>query len=201
VAELQALAKRLLDMRSLALLLVGILVIGCGSEAVPAATGTPVGPRANPPAATATADISTIAPESSSPAEVWWSSGGVSACGLPARYRVNSGPPMAIGDCADLMLDPASTLTLHVGDELDLHVTTSESDGSSDQEPIYPTPTTAATTVLSLVAVTDAGATVTYRAIALGNALLTTSGLCLHVPNDQETNGSCPVLLVTVSAG
>jgi hypothetical protein len=112
---------------------------------------------------------------------------------------VNNGLPIAIGDCAALMLDPPSTLTVRVGDELDLHVTTSETDRSPSVEPIYPTPTTAANSVLRLLAVTDAGATAAYRAIAAGTALLTTTGLCLHVTDDQETNGPCPVLLVTVS--
>jgi hypothetical protein len=108
---------------------------------------------------------------------------------------------MAIGDCAELLLDPPSTVTVRVGDELDVHVTTSESDTSPSLQPIYPTPSTTATDTLGLVAVTDAGATVAFRAIAPGTALLTTRGLCLHIPDDQETNGSCPVLLVTVSGG
>jgi hypothetical protein len=203
-------AYRLLDMRSLAVLAVALVVMGCASVAqsviseAPArgATASPAGTSSHSlgPSITPTAVGSASAPEGSSKSSSWWSSG-LTFCGVPAKYRVNSGPPIAVGDCAELLLDPASTVTVHVGDELDLHVTTSASEASPSQEPIYPTPTTAASTVLRLMAVTDGGATVTYRAIAPGTALLTTSGLCLHVANDRETKGSCPVLLVTVSSG
>ena len=203
-------AYRLLDMRSLAVLAVALLVMGCFPATQPVITEAPAsGATASPagtslpslgPSITPTAGGSAIAPEGSSESSSWWSSG-VTFCGVPAKYRVDSGPAIAIGDCAELLLDPASTVTVHVGDELDLHVTTSASEASPSQEPIYPTPTTAASTVLRLMAVTDAGATVTYRAIGPGTALLTTSGLCLHVADNQETKGSCPVLLVTVSAG
>src|ERR1700690_4455092 len=141
-------------MRFLPGLAVVLLLMGCSSAPQSVIGGTPASVATSSPAGTSshslgpsitpTAATATTAPESPSELSPWWSSG-LTFCGVPAKYRVNSGPPMAIGDCADLMLDPAATLTVHVGDELDLHVTTSESDGSSDQEPIYPTPITAAT--------------------------------------------------------
>ena len=201
--EPDARAARLLDMRSLAVLAVALLVMGCASVVQPATTHPPtIGPTA-PPAGTSSPFLGpSINPQAqgSSESSSWWSSG-LTFCGVPTKYRVNLGPPIAVGDCAELLLDPAAAVTIHVGDELDLHVTTSASEVSPSQKPIYPTPTTTASTVLRLLAVMDAGATVTYRAIMPGTALLTTSGLCLHVPDDDETKGSCPVLLVTVSAG
>ena len=196
-------------MRSLAVLALAILLMGCSSAVQPVITGAPAtGATASPADLTSPslgphttpAPVSSAGPPlGSSELSPWWASG-LTFCGVPAKYRVNSGPPIAVGDCAELLLDPASTVTIRVGDELDLHVTSSASAASPSQEPIYPTPATAATTVLGLMAVTDAGATVAYRAIAPGTALLTTSGLCLHVSDDQETKGSCPVLIVMVSA-
>lgn len=78
---------------------------------------------------------------------------------------------------------------------------TTEGQGSGGLVPIYAVPSSSESAVLRLVATTDDGATAAYRAEAPGMTVLMTSGLCFHTGTGVETQRSCPVLLIAVSAG
>ena len=91
---------------------------------------------------------------------------------------------------------PGATVTLHVGDELDLHVTTEAPSETGAPEPIYPLPSLTDSSVLALIAMTDNGSTASYRAAGAGQLTLTTSGLCFH--GSDETRGPCPILTVNI---
>lgn len=123
-----------------------------------------------------------------------------SACGWPALYRTASATDAGLGDCAALFFDPPDEVRLHVGEELDLHMTTETLAGSTAPVPLYPLPASPDDRVLRLVSVSDAGATGAYRAIAPGVVTLSTNGWCFHLATNTEVTGTCPVVRVTVVA-
>ncbi len=136
----------------------------------------------------------------SSTASPWWASGiPPTTCAWPAVYRTAAVTREGLGGCAGVLLDPPANVRLHVGEELDLHLTTGAALGSLPPAPEYPLPTSPDTAVLRLIAVTDGGATGVYRAAGPGTVTLTSGGFCIH-KSGQETEGVCPLLTVTVAA-
>ena len=135
----------------------------------------------------------------SSTASPWWASGiPPTTCAWPAVYRTAAVTREGLGGCAGVLLAPPAEVRLHVGEELDLHMTTGAAQGSLGV-PEYPLPTSPDAAVLRLVAVTDGGATGVYRAVGPGTLTLTSSGFCIHT-SGQERTGICPLLAVTVAA-
>jgi hypothetical protein len=128
-------------------------------------------------------------------AVAWWQTSGVSACGIPIVYRLDEGPRTDVGNCAAVLLKPAPEVTMRVGQEVDLHITTETSSG----QPIYQPPRSSDSGVLAMIDSADKGATAEYRAIGTGTATLTTTGLCLDSRTLKESDGSCPVISVTVT--
>lgn len=128
----------------------------------------------------------------------WWAWPGVTTCGLAAEYRVGL-HVFGLGGCLEVLVDPDPTATLHVGEQIDIHVTTNAPVGTAPPKLIYPLPSLSSSDVLELIATSDSGATASYRAVGLGKVKLTTSGLCSA--GGDETRGSCPLLTVNVVAG
>jgi hypothetical protein len=129
----------------------------------------------------------------------WWASGiPPTTCAWPAVYRTASVTREGLGGCAGILLDPPAEVRLHVGEELDLHMTTGAPQGSLPPASEYPLPTSPDAAVLRLVAVADGGATGVYRAVGPGTVVLTSSGFCIH-ESGQETEGRCPLLAVAVT--
>jgi hypothetical protein len=106
----------------------------------------------------------------------WWQgSGGVSACGPPAVYRVNGGPLQSVGDCAGHLLTPPTHVIVAVGGEVDVHIAEEGSGPSGDQlAPIFPTPSSDDTSVLKPTSIDDGGATESFVAVGPGTANVVT---------------------------
>jgi Domain of unknown function (DUF4232) len=130
---------------------------------------------------------------------VWPPGGGVTSCGVVALYRIDDGQPVALGNCAGMLLTTPTRVTIHVGQVVDLHMTTELPVGASPPVPRYPLPPSPDDAVLQRFAVEDAGATGSYQAVAPGEVVLTTSGLCTDLKASRQTYGACPVLDVTVT--
>jgi hypothetical protein len=137
---------------------------------------------------------------SSSGTTTWWRGGGVTACGSPAVYRINSGKVELLGDCAGILLVPGVHVTVAPGSEIDIHVT-QEGSGPEGTHlvPIYPTPSSTDETVLVATRVEDGGSTESFVALGAGNAEIETNGACLVSATSPTVSASCPVLEVSVS--
>ena len=121
-----------------------------------------------------------------------------STCLFVGWYRAN-GIARQFADCAGLLVDPPATLTLRVGQVVEVHMTVEAPDASHLPAPIDPLPTSTDASVLRLVSESADGSTGIYRAGQAGRATLVSSGYCLHLPSEQETQGPCPALAVSVA--
>lgn len=135
-------------------------------------------------------------PASAAPA-VWWPQG-PRTCANPGFYRTAS-VVWSIGDCAGNLIDPPPTLTLRVGQAMELHMTLNWPEGSAPPRPLDPVPASTDPNVLRRVSLSADGSTATYRAEQGGRALLVSSGYCIHDPTMTQTQGPCPVLAVRVT--
>jgi hypothetical protein len=131
----------------------------------------------------------------------WWdTTGGVSACGTPASYRVDAGPSQEVGSCAGIFVIPPAHVIVAVGSEVDVHLAQEGSGPSGDElVPIYPTPWSDNTTVLESEIVSDGGATESFIAVGPGTANVTTQAFCLVSGATTDPAKPCPVLEVGVS--
>jgi len=163
------------------------LAMLAGCTAAPAATPTPAASVPDP--------VAIPVPSAIASGQSWWAWPGLSACGLAAEIRYD-GRVFGLGDCAGVLLDPATTVRLHVGETLDLHTTTNAPVGTAPPELIIPLPSLATSDVLKVIAVADGGASASYLAVAPGTVTLVTRGFCLK--GGDETNGPCPLLTVVV---
>ena len=130
---------------------------------------------------------------------VWAPGGGKTACGVAALYRIDDGQPVLIGNCAAMLFTSPTDVRVHVGQEIDLHMTTEMPVGASPPVPVYPLPASPDDAVLRLIAQEDGVSTGRSPAVAPGDVVLTTSGLCTDDRTMQQTSGACPVLHVTVT--
>jgi hypothetical protein len=131
----------------------------------------------------------------------WWQgTGGASACGPAAVYRINSGPIEIAGGCAGFLAVPATHVVVAVGSKVDVHIT-EEAKGSDGNElvPIYPTPSSNNPSVLESTSVADGGSTESFLAVGPGTADLMTTGLCALSPASANVDAPCPMLQVGVS--
>jgi hypothetical protein len=107
---------------------------------------------------------------------------------------------MSLGYCGVLFVIPPPTVTMHVGQELDFHVTQEPSSSGTGLVPIYPLPHSFPAWLLTRVNVSTDGSTARYRAMRPGRAELIIGwppkAHCLV--NKRATNPRCPILEVTV---
>ncbi len=116
----------------------------------------------------------------------WWSQTGSSACGPPALVRV-AGHVMPVGDCAALFVIPAAKVTVHVGQQIDIHML------------IFPLPRSSRPSVVMPGAISPDRATGTYLAVRPGHAVLISQAACVvRHRTPPEITGRCPVIEVTV---
>jgi hypothetical protein len=192
-------------LRLLALAAAALVLAGCGagpamSAAAPASAGPPATEVAAAPSAST--DQQTGSPTSGAPgrAAAWWAwPAGATTCGAPALYRIGGGQPVRIGNCAAMLLMTPAPVEVRVGQEIDLHMTTGTPDAPGLAASLYPLPASPNDAILHAVAQADDGATGRFMAIAPGDVVLATTGLCTDPESGRQTNGACPVLAVTVT--
>lgn len=130
----------------------------------------------------------------------WWAwPPGVTTCGTPALYRIDGGQPVRTGDCAGMLFATPARVEVRVGQEIDLHTTTDTPDGTGVATPFYSLPSSPNDAILRAVARNDNGATVRFMAVAPGDVVLVTTGLCFDPASGRQTQGPCPVVDVTVT--
>jgi hypothetical protein len=145
------------------------------------ATATQAARASSPPAAATTPSTD----------DRTWLPGGASACGPAAYYRLG-GVVGLLGNCAGMMFDPPATLTLAVGQRLDIAMMVELDTGRPDLRP----PTSQDEAIVKIVSTGTAGAT--FVATAPGRTLLISSRFCLHVASGNETTGPCPLVALVV---
>lgn len=132
----------------------------------------------------------------------WWYRSGTSACGYPAMYRVGQHSLQYLGDCAGNFFVPPISVSVQVGDQVDVHMVQEYSGPSGDVlVPTNPAPTSSNPNVLRQTSVTDRGSTVSFEAASAGTAELSTATpFCIHsTPPYASELGACPVLEVDVA--
>jgi hypothetical protein len=168
-------------------LLLPLLVSACGNGQI------------GPDPLTQQASLTTTALLVGSPIPWWDRPPGPTSCGTPAVYRIDSGQPRGLGDCAGNLITDFPTIGMKIGQELDLHMLTNTATGTTPPPPIYPLPASPDVAVLRPLAVTDNGATGRYLGIGIGYVDLVTSGSCVDSRTGQQTQGRCAVLHVEVT--
>jgi hypothetical protein len=173
-------------MRRLLMLVPAALVAACSAA--------PVTPTSSPEVAPAAMEVPV--PSAIASGQTWWAWPPLSACGPAAEIRY-AGKVFWLGNCAGLLFDPATTVSLRVGETLDVHTPADTPVGSAPPELIYPMPSLASSDVLKLVAVGSDRATASYLAVGLGTITLMTRGLCMK--GSDQSNGPCPLVTVVVT--
>jgi len=115
-------------------------------------------------------------------------------CGIPALIRV-AGRVKALGSCAAGFGIPPPTVTVRVGQQLDVHMLL-----DSNRVPLYPLPRSASVSVLARVDVSADRSTAIYRAVHPGHTALITRASCHVASTDRSTSTPwCPILDVVVT--
>jgi hypothetical protein len=118
----------------------------------------------------------------------WWTAmiDEAPACDSAALLR-QTGRVERLGDCAGLLLVPPASLTLTVGERIDVYI-------GSFSLPRSPDPA-----VLAQTTVSPDGRTGTYQALSPGHlTLISARSWCVGLKIKNEVKGNCPVLAVTV---
>ena len=128
----------------------------------------------------------------------WWQGNGGDACGTPARMRVD-GQVMPVGSCGANFVTPAAKVTVHVGQDIDVHMT-EESTGYTGTHfvPAFPLPYSSQPSVVARTTISTDKATGTFTARHPGHATLFTTAYCLDSTSQRETHGKCSALDITV---
>jgi hypothetical protein len=105
---------------------------------------------------------------------------------------------MDVGSCGGSFVIPAAKVTVHVGQDIDVHMT-EESVGYSGNHlvPDWPMPYSSRPSVLARTTISTDKATGTFTARRPGQAMLFTNADCME-PRSQQMHGKCPALDVTV---
>jgi hypothetical protein len=156
-----------------------------------ACSASPGGTHATkpPPAATRAGPSASVAPPAIKVAATadWWTATIDQApnCG-PAALLRQAGRVERLGDCAGLLLVPPASLTLTVGERIDVHIG-------------FPLPRSSDPAVLAQTTVSPDGRTGTYQALSPGHVtLISAHSWCVGLKIKNEVKGNCPVLAVTV---
>lgn len=135
---------------------------------------------------------------STGPRSPWWKETGASSCAPPALMRV-AGQVMYVGDCAANFVIPAVKVTVHVGQDIDVHMLQQHAGYSGNRlVPVWPLPYSSQPSVLARTAISTDKATGTFTARHPGHATLFTTADCWVVARSQQTHGKCPALDITV---
>jgi hypothetical protein len=104
-----------------------------------------------------------------------------------------------LGNCAANFVIPAAKVTVHVGQDIDVHMT-EESTGYTGTHfvPMFPLPYSSRPSVVARTTVSTDKATGTFTARRPGHAVLFTTADCLAARSQQQTHGKCPALDITV---
>jgi hypothetical protein len=119
----------------------------------------------------------------------WWTAKIDQApfCGPVALLR-QAGRVESLGDCAGLLLIPPASLTLTVGERIDVHIAGG-----------FSLPRSSDPAVLAQTTVSPDGWTGTYQALSQGHVtLISARSWCVGPKIKNEVKGNCPVLAVTV---
>lgn len=119
-------------------------------------------------------------------ATAWWDKAGTGTCAPAAMVRV-AGHVISLGNCAAQFVIPAGSVTLEVGQALQMHITQEDAALPSSSDSF----------VLARVAVNSARGIGTYLAIRSGRARLIVHSGC-YSPRLVRAFGTCSVLFVTV---
>jgi hypothetical protein len=117
----------------------------------------------------------------------WWTAtiGQAPNCGAAALLR-QAGRVERLGDCAGLLLVPPASVTLTVGERIDVHIW-------------FSLPRSSDPAVLAQTTVSPDGRTGTYQARSPGHVtLISARSWCVGLKIENEIKGNCPVLAVTV---
>jgi hypothetical protein len=120
----------------------------------------------------------------------WWQRE-ATPCEPPALVRA-AGHVLGVGTCSGQLAIPERTLTLAVGQRIDVHMVSAG---------VVPLPHSSRRAVLAPVAGSLRGATQTYRAVRPGHAVLVSdaTGCFIFRHNEgRDTTRDCPVVAVTV---
>lgn len=102
----------------------------------------------------------------------WWYHPGVTTCGPPAQVRVG-GRAMFVGSCAGILNGPAPKVTVHTGEEIDVHMTQEPAGPTGNQlVPILPLPRSSRPSVVRPGATSSDRATGIYWAVRPGHSVL-----------------------------
>src|SRR6476661_6587587 len=109
------------------------------------------------------------------------------------------GQVMPVGSCGANFVTPAAKVTVHVGQDIDVHMT-EESTGYSGTHfvPVFPLPYSSRPSVVARTTISTDKATGTFTARRPGHATLFTTAYCLDSTSQRETHGKCSALDITV---
>jgi len=104
-----------------------------------------------------------------------------------------------LGNCAANFVIPAVKVTVHVGQDIDVHML-EESTGYTGSHfvPAFPLPYSSQPSVVARTTISTDKATGTYTARRPGHAVLFTTADCLDSTSQRETHGKCSALDITV---
>jgi len=156
-----------------------------------ACSSSPPGTHATepPPAATRAGASASAAPPAIRVAVTadWWTATIDQApnCG-PAALLRHAGRVERLGDCAGLLVVPPASLTLTVGERIEVHIG-------------FSLPHSSDPAVLAQTTVSPDGRTGAYQALSPGHVtLISARSWCVGLKIKNEVKGNCPVLAVTV---
>lgn len=163
-----------------------LLLAGCSALGIPN-LGLTAGSSASPTDSALPSSVPT------SEATPWWAwPPGITTCGTPAINRVGDRTPSGLGSCAGFLVDPPDKVVVHVGQELDIHIVT-----DSTMRAPYALPESPDPAILRDLGHDDP-TTGRYLAVAEGDVVLITAGLCLDVQTDRQSTRPCPLVAVMV---
>lgn len=135
---------------------------------------------------------------STGPRSPWWKETGATSCAPPALMRV-AGQVMSVGSCAGSLVIPAAKVTVHVGQDIDVHMLEEHAGYTGNRlVPVWPLPYSSRPSVLARTTISTDKATGTFTARRPGHAMLFTTADCLVASSQQSTRGQCPALDITV---
>ena len=134
------------------------------------------------------------------PSEPWWQLPSYARCVPPAAYRIDGGTRQWLGGCTGGFGVPVPSVTMHVGQELDVHMTQVFPRGlaNTPQVPDYAIPTSSDSGVLSQNGLSDQASTASFQARSPGLAQLATVAPCYLGGVAPTPPGSCPLLRISV---